>query len=144
MEEIMKENNTDFLYYDNKMEEELFEDELLYSPYMYEPDIDEYIYEVDNVEEFNEQVRICRREAEIDRVFDDLLELIDTEVMLPNEKMDELQETLKDVVFEALYALYGISVYRPMYIRNDAGEDEYTEYPYDKTELKFFNKKEEL
>lgn len=141
---MMKENNTDFLYYDNEMDEELFDDILLNSSYLYDSDVDEYVYEyeVDNVEDFDEQVEKefdFEREDEIDRVFDDLLELVDIGVMLPGE-MDELRETLKDVVFEALYSLYGISVYRPMYTVNDAGESEYTEYPYDKTEFKYFTK----
>lgn len=58
--------------------------------------------------------------------------------MLPGE-MDELRETLKDVVFEALYSLYGISVYRPMYTVNDAGESQYTEFPYEKNRVQVFH-----
>ena len=140
----MKENNTDFLYFDDEMDEELFDDILLSSSYLYDSDVDEYVYEyeVDNVEDFDEQVEKefdFEREDEIDRVFDDLLELVDIGVMLPGE-MDELRETLKDVVFEALYTLYGISVYRPMLTVNDVGESEYTEYPYSKTEFRFFTK----
>lgn len=133
----MEENNTDFLYYDNDMDEELFDDILLNSSYLYDSDIDDYVYEADNVDEFDEQISICKREAEINRVFDGLLEVVDMGV-IPDEGMGELRETLKDVVFEALYSLYGISVYRPMYTVNDAGESEYTEYPYDKTEFKYF------
>ena len=134
----MTENNTDFLYYDNEMEEELFDDILLNSSYLYDSDIDDYVYEADNVEEFDEQIRIYQREAEIDRAFDDLLEVVDIGV-IPNEEMDELRETLKDVVFEALYSLYGISVYRPMYLVNDDGESQYTEYPYEDTQFRYFD-----
>lgn len=55
----MKENNTDFLYFDDEMDEELFDDMLLNSSYLYDSDVDEYVYEyeVDNVEDFDEQVR---------------------------------------------------------------------------------------
>lgn len=64
---MMRKKNKDFLYYDNKVDEELFDDILLNSSFLYDSDVDDYVYEYDNVEDFDEQ-----KEDENDKVFDDV------------------------------------------------------------------------
>ena len=48
---------------------------------------------------------------------------------------DELYEDVKDHLCEYLYTKHGISVYRPMYLENEDGTDEFCEFPYPEMEL---------
>lgn len=78
---------------------------------------------------------IDEREMEID---DAIYALLDT--LVPNmfdieDDPDGLYEDLKDLICEWLYTERGISVYRPMYLEDESGNDEFFKFPYPEMEL---------
>lgn len=78
---------------------------------------------------------IDEREEEIDDAVYVLLTELVPSLFDIAEDPDELCEELKDHICEYLYKEHGISVYRPMYLEDDDGTDEFFEYPYPEMEL---------
>ena len=51
------------------------------------------------------------------------------------DDIDELAEVLKDLIAEFLYTEYGLSCYRPMFLEDELGNEEYVEFPYPELDL---------
>lgn len=75
------------------------------------------------------------REAELDNAVYECLMAFAPDLLDIVEDPDETCEDLKDHLCEYLYKKHDISVYRPMYLENDEGTDEFFEYPYPEMEL---------
>lgn len=93
---------------------------------------DNTVYVEDDPEEEydDEQMLINEREEEIDAAVRDLVNIVsDTGCY---NLTDEAVDNLKEHFLEYMYRKWGISIYRPMYLEDDdTGEDYFTEYPYD-------------
>jgi len=81
----------------------------------------------DSLTKVDELTIIDEREDELDLVFEDLLHIAS------DGKADtyEILEQVKDDVLELLYRKYKISIWRPMYLVDEDGEEFYEEYPYE-------------
>ena len=78
---------------------------------------------------------IDEREIEIDdAVYTCLMELAPNLFDIIDDP-DELCNDLKDHICKYLYLQHGISVYRPMYLEDEDGIDEFVEFPYPEMEL---------
>lgn len=93
--------------------------------------------EADYESEIREKESIDQREMELDECIDWILSEIDPEYLeeLGTVTTDEVFSDLKDMICEYLYKKCGISVYRPMYLENEHGVDEYYEYPYPEMDI---------
>lgn len=82
-----------------------------------------------------EMEMIDDRESELtDAVYVLLLEFA-ANIFEVAEDADELCEGIKDLICEYLYRKHGISVYRPMYLEDEDGTDEFVEFPYPEIEF---------
>lgn len=93
--------------------------------------------EPDYESEIREKESIDQREMELDECIDWILSEIEPEYLdeLGAVTTDEVFSDLKDMICEYLYKKCGISVYRPMYLENEHGIDEYYEYPYPEMDI---------
>ena len=93
--------------------------------------------EPDYESEIREKESIDQREMELDECIDWILSEIAPEYLeeLVSVTVDEVFSDLKDMICEYLYKKCGISVYRPMYLENEHGVDEYYEYPYPEMDI---------
>lgn len=93
--------------------------------------------EADYESEIREKESIDQREMGLDECIDWILSEIDPEYLeeLGTVTTDEVFSDLKDMICEYLYKKCGISVYRPMYLENEHGVDEYYEYPYPEMDI---------
>ena len=93
--------------------------------------------EPDYESEIREKESIDQREMELDECIDWILSEIAPEYLeeLGSVTVDEVFSDLKDMICEYLYKKCGISVYRPMYLENEHGIDEYYEYPYPEMDI---------
>lgn len=93
--------------------------------------------EPDYESEIMEKESIDQREMELDECIDWILSEIAPEYLeeLGSVTVDEVFSDLKDMICEYLYKKCGISVYRPMYLENEHGKDEYYEYPYPEMDI---------
>lgn len=102
----------------------------MYQKYIY--DAEKFIEERQKeAEQADEEDMIDDREAELDDAVYDLLSTFCKEVIDQKSKETwDMIEELKDLLCETLYECYGIEVYRPMYIADDDGNEEFCLYPY--------------
>lgn len=93
--------------------------------------------EPDYESEIRKKESIDQREMELDECIDWILSEIAPEYLeeLGSVTVDEVFSDLKDMICEYLYKKCGISVYRPMYLENEHGVDEYYEYPYPEMDI---------
>lgn len=93
--------------------------------------------EPDYESEIRKKESIDQREMELDECIDWILSEIEPEYLdeLGAVTTDEVFSDLKDMICEYLYKKCGISVYRPMYLENEHGIDEYYEYPYPEMDI---------
>lgn len=99
----------------------------------------EYIY---NAEEFVEQWKLQQgedeeedlietRELELDdAAYEFLVSILGEAFDVHSKETQEILEDVKDCVLPMLYEKHGIEVYRPMYIADDNGNEEFCLYPY--------------
>ena len=99
----------------------------------------EYIY---NAEEFvkqwklhqdedDEEELIEARELELDdAVYEFLVSILGESFDVHSRETQEILEDVKDCVLPMLYEKHGIETYRPMYIADDNGNEEFCLYPY--------------
>ena len=81
-----------------------------------------------------QQDEIDYREAELYDAVSDLLYVVTggkLEKLAGFKQAEEITDDIVNRVCEHLYTEYGISVFRPMILRDDHGEEFYEEYPYD-------------
>lgn len=99
----------------------------------------EYIY---NAEKFVEQWKLQQdedeeedmietRELELDdAAYDFLVAILGKAFDVHSRETQEILEDVKDCVLPMLYEKHGIEVYRPMYIADESGNEEFCLYPY--------------
>lgn len=91
-----------------------------------------------NAEEYTtaEELEIIdEREMEIDEaIYSCLNELVPNMFDVVDDP-DEFCEDIKEHLCEYLYTKHNISIYRPMYLENKDGTDEFYEFPYPEMEL---------
>lgn len=86
----------------------------------------------DYFEEDEEQSEtIEERELELDEAVWNLLEVFSSGTGEFEDEFSEISEFLKDMICEQLFIKFSISVYRPMYLTDDAGNMDYEEFPYE-------------
>lgn len=73
---------------------------------------------------------IIEREDEINDAVCELLEVL-LDSYANSTTISEVFEDLKEHILEYLYREHGISVYRPMYLEDEDGEEFFEEYPYE-------------
>lgn len=88
----------------------------------------------ENDTEENIDDAILSREMELDDAVADLLDIVAPNFLL-EANCDDGIDRLKDLICEHLYTDFNISVYRPMFLENEDGEDEFFEYPYEEMEI---------
>ena len=116
--------------YDKYLSERIVNELILSDAFVDDPVDDSY--SDGSYAEVNEEIIIDEREGDLSIAVNDMLDSI-----LPGnvEIDDDLIEDIKDAICERLYAVHGISVYRPMFLEDDDGSDYVTEYPYPEMEL---------
>ena len=100
---------------------------------------DTYIYNAENfvksraeqMEADEEEELIEERELELDdAVYEFLVTILGESFNISSKDTQEILENLKDCICHTLYEKHGINVYRPMYIADDDGNEEFCLYPY--------------
>lgn len=95
----------------------------------------DFFTELDN-NEVNEQFdMIEERELDLNEAVlamfttfaDNFVDLVDD--------VDKVVDDMKDYVAEYLYEKHGLSIYRPMFLEDEDGNEEFTEFPYPELEL---------
>lgn len=82
-------------------------------------------------QEQEEEELIESREEELDDAAYDFLTVVLGELLdLNSRETQELLEDIKDTVLPMLYEKHNINIYRPMYIADATGTQEFTLYPY--------------
>lgn len=99
-----------------------------------------YIYDAENfvksrqqeAEYEDEEELIEDRENEMDDAVYDLLSTFcgGSFIDAASKETQEIIEDIKDTLCEMLFEKHGIEVYRPMYIADDDGNEEFSLYPY--------------
>lgn len=100
-------------------------------------DIDEDDFDMD---ENTQQDAIYERESELSIAFEELLDLLtwrsDGFFEAQYESVDDITKSCLDLVCKHLKKEFGISIYRPMILKDyETKEDFYEEYPYDCMDL---------
>lgn len=104
--------------------------EMFYDRYL-DDFIDEAI--VDSVSGTNrddEEMLIDEREYEISGIIADMVEALVPNIYDIEDDVDEVCDELADLICEYLYRNRSISVYRPMYLEDEDGHEEFCEHPY--------------
>ena len=71
------------------------------------------------------------RELEMDdAAYDFLVTILGEAFDVHSKETQEILEDLKDCICSMLYEKHGIEVYRPMYIADESGNEEFCLYPY--------------
>lgn len=100
---------------------------------------DTYIYDAENfvksralqMETDEEEELIEERELELDdAAYEFLVSILGESFSISSKDTQEMLENLKDCVCPMLYEKHGINVYRPMYIADEDGKEEFCLYPY--------------
>lgn len=78
---------------------------------------------------------IDERETEIDGAIYACLEELVPNMFDVVDDADDFCDDVKEHLCEYLYTKHGISIYRPMYLENEDGTDEFFEFPYPEMEL---------
>lgn len=103
----------------------------MYQKYIY--DAETFLAERQKeIDQDDEEIMIEDRESELDDAVYDMLSVFcnDNAFDLQSKETLEMFEDLKDLICETLYECFGIEVYRPMYIADDDGNEEFSLYPY--------------
>lgn len=87
------------------------------------------------IDKESERENIDQRENELDEAIDWLLSEIAPDYMDQVEDLEDVFSDMKDMICEYLYTKCGISVYRPMYLENENGVDEYYDFPYPEMDI---------
>lgn len=99
----------------------------------------EYIYNAEGLveqwklqqEADEEEDTIETRELELDdAAYEFLVSVLGEAFDVHSKETQEILEDVKDCVLPMLYEKHGIEVYRPMYIADDNGNEEFCLYPY--------------
>lgn len=107
-----------------KIYDKYLSDEVL-TAFFDDEDFDALMLE-DNVEQ---------RELELDDAVISMVEAFDPTYLDDVEDVDALAEDLKDLIAGYLFTAYGISCYRPMFLEDEFGNEEYVEFPYPELDL---------
>lgn len=79
----------------------------------------------------DEEDMIETRELEMDdAAYDFLVTILGEAFDVHSKETQEILEDLKDCICSMLYEKHGIEVYRPMYIADESGNEEFCLYPY--------------
>lgn len=78
---------------------------------------------------------IEERELELDEAVYGLMEVFVPNLLDIVDDADEVYEDIKDLICERLYTKHEISVYRPMYLEDDNGNESFSKFPYPDMEL---------
>lgn len=79
----------------------------------------------------DEEDLIETRELEMDdAAYDFLVTILGEAFDVHSKETQEILEDLKDCICSMLYEKHGIEVYRPMYIADESGNEEFCLYPY--------------
>lgn len=79
----------------------------------------------------DEEDLIDERELELDdAAYDFLVAILGEAFDTSSKETQEVLEDVKDCICPMLYAKHGIEVYRPMYIADEDGNEEFCLYPY--------------
>ncbi len=92
------------------------------------PDIEEFESDIDQA--LAEQEAIDLQESQIDETLETFLETI-CEGLIKTLFTDEQFEEIKDFFCEYIARKYHKVVYRPMYVEDEHGQEEYVDYPYE-------------
>lgn len=101
---------------------------LLYNDYLTSNVISAVNNTHDEPERLSPEEEIELREDDLDDAF---YKLMDVLADRDEHYSDNIIEDLKEHVLEYLYREHGISVYRPMYLEDEDGEEFFEEYPYE-------------
>lgn len=94
------------------------------------PEPDEQESDEEELDNEAEEV-IEERELELDdAAYDFLLVACGESLSINSRETQKILEDIKDTVLPMLYEKHGIEVYRPMYIADDDGNEEFSLYPY--------------
>lgn len=107
---------------------------MIYDNYLNE-DVVSRLTDDRELSQLDKDYMIDERESELDYAVMDLLDVFAPNYMDFSDDPDKMIEKLKDLISEYLYKSCGISIYRPMYLENENGEDEFEEYPYPEMEI---------
>ena len=78
---------------------------------------------------------IDTRELELDDAMFDMISDVAPEFMDIVEDVGEVCEYFKDLICEKLYTEFDVSVYRPMRLEDQNGNEEFSLYPYEEMEI---------
>lgn len=102
----------------------------MYQKYIY--DAEKFLSErQQEIVQEDEEAMIEDRETELDDAVYDMLSVFCPDAIdLNSEETQEMLEDFKDMICESLFECFGLEVYRPMYIADDDGNEEFCLYPY--------------
>lgn len=104
--------------------------ERLYKEYIYNAEDFVKQWQLQQDEDEEEDI-IETRELELDdAAYEFLVSVLGEAFDVHSKETQEILEDVKDCVLPMLYEKHGIEVYRPMYIADDDGNEEFCLYPY--------------